>query len=54
MKIFVYVELEILKYVLSSIIVVSAAAKQLKVGCCFNASEIFSIQTGKKSVMLWE
>ena len=54
MKIFVYVELEILKYVLSSLIVVSAAAKQLKAGCCFNATEIFSIQTGEQSVMLWE
>ena len=29
-KIFVHVELKILKYVLSSLIVVSAAAKQLK------------------------
>ena len=53
-KIFVYVELKILKYVLSSLIVVSAAAKQLKAGCCFNATEIFSIQTGEQSVMLWE
>ena len=53
-KIFVYVELKILKYVLSSLIVVSAAAKQLKAGCSFNATEIFSIQTGEQSVMLWE
>ena len=53
-KIFVYVALKILKYVLSSLIVVLAAAKQLKVGCCFNATEIFSIQTGEQSVMLWE
>ena len=53
-KIFVYVELKILKYVLSSLIVVSAAAKQLKAGCCFNATEILSIQTGEQSVMLWE
>ena len=28
---------------LSSLIVVSAAAKQLKAGCCFNAIEIYSI-----------
>ena len=53
-KIFVYVELKILKYVLSSLIVVSAAAKQLKAGCCFNAIEIYSIQTGEQSVILWE
>ena len=53
-KIFVYVELKILKSVLSSVIVVSAAAKQLKAGCCFNATEIFSIQTGEQSAMLWE
>ena len=53
-KIFVYVELEMLKYVLSSLIVVSAAAKQLKAGCWFKAAEIFSIQTGVQSVMLWE
>ena len=33
---------------------VSAAAKQLKAGFCFNATEIFSIQTGEQSVMLWE
>ena len=50
----VYVEFKILKYVLSSLIVVSAAAKQFKAGCCFNATEIFSIQTGEQSVMLWE
>ena len=37
---------------LSSLIVVSAAAKQLKAGCCLNATEIFSIQTGEQSVML--
>ena len=36
--------MKILKYVLSSLIVVSAAAKQLKSGCCSNATEIFSIQ----------
>ena len=54
MKTFVYVELKILKHVLSSLIVVSAAAKQLKAGCCFNATEIFSIQIGEQSVMLWE
>ena len=53
-KIFVYVALKILIYVLSSLIVVLAAAKQLKVGCCFNATEFFSIQTGEQSVMLWE
>ena len=53
-KIFVYVELKKLKYVLPSLIVVSAAAKQLKAGCCFNATEIFSIQTGEQSAMLWE
>ena len=47
-------ELKILKYVLSSLIVVSAAAKQLKAGRSFNATEIFSIQTGEQSVMLWE
>ena len=52
MKIFVYVELKISKYVLSSLILVSA--KQLEAGCCFNATEIFSIQTGEQSVMLWE
>ena len=33
---------------------VSAAAKQLKAGFCFNVTEIFSIQTGEQSVMLWE
>ena len=54
MKIFVYVELKKLKYVLPSLIVVSAAAKQLKAGCCFNATEIFSIQTGEQNAMLWE
>ena len=53
-KIFVYVELKILKYVLSLLIVISAAAKQLKAGCYFNATEIFSIQTGEQSVMHWE
>ena len=53
-KISVYVELKILNYVLSSLIVVSAAAKQLKAGCCFNATEFLSIQTGEQSVMLWE
>ena len=53
-KIFVYVELKKLKYVLPSLIVVSAAAKQLKAGCCFNTTEIFSTQTGEQSAMLWE
>ena len=53
-KIFVYVELKKLKYVLPSLIFVSAAAKQLKARCCFNATEIFSIQTGEQSAMLWE
>ena len=53
-KIFVYVELKKLKYVLPSLIVVSAAAKQLEAGCCFNATEIFSIQTGEQSAVLWE
>ena len=33
---------------------VSAAAKQLKAGFCFNVTESFSIQTGEQSVMLWE
>ena len=33
---------------------VSAAAKQLKAGFCFNATEIISVQTGEQSVMLWE
>ena len=36
------------------LIVVSAAAKQLEAGYCFNAIEIYSIQIGKQSVMLWE
>ena len=54
-KIYVYVEVKILEYVLFlSLVVVSAAAKQLKAGCCFNAIEIYSIQTGEESVMLWE
>ena len=53
-KIFAYIELKKLKYVLPSLIFVSAAAKQLKAGCCFNATEIFSIQTGEQSAMLWE
>ena len=54
-KIYVYVELKILEYVLFlSLVVVSAAAKQLKAGCFFNAVEIYSIQTGEQSVMLWE
>ena len=35
-------------------IVISVAAKQLKAGCCFNAIEIYSIQTREQSVMLWE
>ena len=39
---------------LSSLIVVSAAAKQSKAGCCLKATEIFTIQTGEQSVMLWE
>ena len=30
-----------------ALIVVSAAEKQLKTGCCFNAIEIYSIQTGE-------
>ena len=52
-NILVSAELKILEYVLFwSIIVVSAAAKQLKAGCCFNAIEIYSIQTGEQSVML--
>ena len=34
--------------------IVSVAVKQLKVGCCFNAIEIYSIQKGEQSVMLWE
>ena len=33
---------------------VSAAAQQSNADCCFNATEIFSIQTGEQSVMLWE
>ena len=38
-----------------SLIVVSAAAKQFKAGCYFNAIECYSsIQTGEQSVMLWE
>ena len=37
-----------------SLIVVSAAAKQLKADFYFDAIEIYSIQTGKQSVMLWE
>ena len=41
-------------YFFGTLIIVSAAAKQLKVGCCFNAIKIYSIQTGKQSVMLWE
>ena len=46
-KIYVYVELKILEYVLFlSLVVVSAAAKQLKAGCFFKAIEIYSIQTG--------
>ena len=49
-----WIESKILKYLLSSLIVVSAAAKQLKAGFCFNATEIFSTQTGEQSVMLWE
>ena len=32
---------------LSSLIVVSAAAKQLKMGCWFNATEIFSINSDR-------
>ena len=43
-KIYVYVELKILEYGLFlSLVVVSAAAKQLKAGCFFNAIEIYSI-----------
>ena len=54
-KIFVYIELKILEYVLLwSLIVVLMAAQQLKAGCCFNAIEIYSIQIGEHSVMLWE
>ena len=54
-KIYVYVELKILEYVLFlSLVVISAAAKQLKAGCFFIAIEIYSIQTGEQSVMLWE
>ena len=34
--------------------IVSVAVKQLKAGCCFNAIEIYSIQKGEQSVMLWE
>ena len=50
-----YVELRILEYALfRSLIVVLAAAMQLKAGCCFNAIKIYSIQTGEQSVMLWE
>ena len=53
-KIYVYVEVKILEYVVFlSLVVVSAAAKQLKAGCCFHAIEIYSIQTGEQSVMLW-
>ena len=33
---------------------VSAATQQSNADCCFNATEIFSIQTGEQSVMLWE
>ena len=37
-----------------SLIVVSVAATQLKAGCCFNATENCSVQTGEKSMMLVE
>ena len=50
--IYVYVELKILEYVL--FFGHSAAAKQFLAGCCFNAIEIYSIQTGEQSVMLGE
>ena len=30
------------------------AAKKLKAGCCYNAIEVLSIQTGEQSVMPWE
>ena len=37
-----------------SLTIVLVEAKQLKAGCFFNAIEIYSIQTGEQSVMLWE
>ena len=37
-----------------SLIVVSVAATQLKAGCCFNAIENCSVQTGEQSMMLVE
>ena len=32
----------------------SLYSKQLKAGCCFYVIEIYSIQTGEQSAMLWE
>ena len=53
--IYAYVKLKILEYVLFFwSLIVSAEAKQFLAGCCFNAIEIYSIQTGEQSVMLGE